>query len=264
MLMKRYIFLTKKWIELLIITILLSGCSISTEDSLQPPQPVEPDYSHCSTATPEAPQTELPALIISESTSPTRSPDNPTTDADKSQTPPATPETAQTELPEPAISETTSQPIPTARIPAPEPPEKFPKGLVTNYDLVLLYNNKELFLDMQKEELIDILDCPITNTEIDNESFDEFTIVTVLFEDGTKAVFTDDTLYSLTVGSNKYITPRGLRVGDSVEKLLELYGEPEYIHEGVYTYGYYISNYDLFIVTTDNGTVVSIMITMIM
>ena len=53
--------------------------------------------------------------------------------------------------------------------------------MVADDDLVLIYNDKELFLDMKKEDLISVINCPILNTEIDN-SFDESIVETILLK----------------------------------------------------------------------------------
>jgi len=43
-------------------------------------------------------------------------------------------------------------------------------------------------------------------------------------------------LHSVEVSGTEYATPRGLRIGDTAEKLFELYGMPWYITNNVWTY----------------------------
>jgi hypothetical protein len=51
-------------------------------------------------------------------------------------------------------------------------------------------------------------------------------------------------LFTITLIDDSYITSRGLRVGDPVEKLYELYGTPRYVSDSVWSFcdsgGFYI------------------------
>jgi len=238
-------------IALLLIVIWLSGCKAGSE----PPSPQAGALEISQDpATVEVFPGEVQAASPIPPHAPEASSESPAVDPDRTQQPASTPEaTPMDTVPDDAL-----QPVSAERI-WPEPPEKFPKGQVTHYDLVLIYNNKELFLDMPKEDFLHIIDCPVSGTEI-NDAFDDFLVETVFFEDNTEAFFFDSHLSMLTVYSDKYVTPRGLRVGDSVDKLMDLYGKPASAYNGEYSYEYYLDEYDLFRVTAENGVITSICI----
>ena len=262
-LVEKHVLLIRKYTLLLILVMLISGCGADPGGSSQPGQTT--DAGHLSTG-PAASQTESSAPEVSGTAPlPTMSTMVPSGIEKADSVEPAQethgPTPKPSAIPE-QTPELTDAPIPSPTSPASGPKTDFPKDMVTDDDLVLIYNDKELFLDMKKEDLISVINCPILNTEIDN-SFDESIVETILFEDNTEAIITGDTLYKLTVRDSKYVTPRGLRVGDPVEKLIDLYGETEFIHDGIYDYEHF-SGYHLFDVTAENGIVTEITIHMVM
>lgn len=79
------------------------------------------------------------------------------------------------------------------------------------------------------------------------------------FKDGTKIVFSDNALSSITTINSKYGTHRGLKVGDFTTKLLELYGEPKLISQKVcWEYKYMSEDYTVLYVTVKNEKVIKI------
>lgn len=217
----------KKYILILLLMILLAGCSVEVDGSrLQPTQTISSaNPSSEPTATPEASQSISPTPITSGA--------NPTSPA-------------------------------SIASPTPESGKGFPKDQVTDDDFLIIYDSKKIALRMNKADFDNIINNPIINTEIDDKTFKEFTVSTILYENNTKAVFNGDSLYSISVSDKNYITTRGLKVGDSVDKLIDLYGNPKRIHEESYSYEYLNSGYITFIVTTNNNIVTEIKITLIM
>jgi len=69
-------------------------------------------------------------------------------------------------------------------------------------------------------------------------------------------------LYSIESTDPSLITPRGLRVGDDVIKVLELYRTPKYIENNVWVFG--DGGYEYFKVTVKCGTVQKIRVNCVM
>ena len=72
------------------------------------------------------------------------------------------------------------------------------------------------------------------------------------------------TLYSVKIMCGEYITPRGLRVGDSVDKVVELYGIPQIVDESIWHYYTEGFGYDLFQVLIVDHVVQEIRINLVM
>ncbi|MCL6592218.1 MAG: hypothetical protein K6U80_20015 [Firmicutes bacterium] len=51
-------------------------------------------------------------------------------------------------------------------------------------------------------------------------------MITLDYDDGTNIVIFANRVYDLSVISPKYSTPRGLKVGDNKDKVIQLYGQP--------------------------------------
>lgn len=94
----------------------------------------------------------------------------------------------------------------------------------------------------------------------------EMNEITFEFEDGTIYVFLDDELYSISTQNPEYSTPRGLRVGDSVKKVIELYGNPQHkSKDGCWEYTYEgAEDYTLFYITVANDKVSKIEMSLVM
>jgi hypothetical protein len=53
------------------------------------------------------------------------------------------------------------------------------------------------------------------------------------YADDTVVHLVEGKIYSITAASAEYVTPRGLKAGDTVEQLRKLYGEPDRVEEGI-------------------------------
>jgi len=85
----------------------------------------------------------------------------------------------------------------------------------------------------------------------------------LFYEDGTEVFIFEDRLHSMNVISSEYETPRGVKVGDSAEKVKELYGKPDNISEDG-LWGYTIDGYELLTFMIEDGKVSQIQIDMSM
>lgn len=95
-------------------------------------------------------------------------------------------------------------------------------------------------------------------TEKVEEEYGGSEALTLFFDDDTQIYIVDGSVYSINVISPDYPTPRGLRVGDSQEKLIELYGEPESKDEGYW--GYAKDGYELLTVIVQDAKVSEIQV----
>ena len=91
----------------------------------------------------------------------------------------------------------------------------------------------QLYLEMPYEELIKLVGEE-QDRDVSNDNEDE--IINLFFSDGTEIMMFEGKTYSIAVTSQEYQTPRGLRVGDSVEELEKRYGSPTYEEEGKWSY----------------------------
>jgi len=119
-----------------------------------------------------------------------------------------------------------------------------------------------LKVNMTRQMIDKVMKVGLQRSEKDNSSGIESEFL--YYDDGTVIHLADGRIYSITVTSDYYATPRGLKVGDSSEKLQQLYGKPSHIDEGsVWVYSS-ASGYDLFFATVRNGNVVSIKVSQVM
>lgn len=115
----------------------------------------------------------------------------------------------------------------------------------------------EIKLGMLYEELLKVM-----RQKPEKEVQDEYgglEAKTLFFADNTQIYMVDNTIYSVNVTSSEYQTPRGLKTGDSVERLVELYGEPANKEDESH-WGYTYDGYELFTVVLEKGKVVEIQI----
>lgn len=84
------------------------------------------------------------------------------------------------------------------------------------------------------------------------------------FSDETEILLVDNTVYTVNVISDKYETPRGLKVGDSVQKLEELYGKADNVNEEDGIWGYTYKGYELLTVVIEDDKVTQIQIDSLM
>jgi|GEM_PF-933777 len=119
-----------------------------------------------------------------------------------------------------------------------------------------------LKVNMTRPEIDGLMETELVRSEKDNAYGIESEYLH--YEDGTIIHLVEGKIYSITVSSGYYSTPRGLKAGDPEERVRELYGEPSHIDEkGVWIYSS-PGGYDLFYVTVQDGSVVSIMVSLVM
>jgi predicted small lipoprotein YifL len=226
-------------ILVLLIIFLLGGCGQKAYQESMTPPPAEVTSPVAPSKEPE--ETPMPEPVA------TKSPE-----AVETVTPSPTPENVDEPAPTPADE--------------PEGDKALSKNQVTHEDLSFIYDNQTLELGKKRDAMESIIAQNILYSEIDAETFEEFTVSIISYEDGTEAVYTDDELYSLKVINDKYVTPRGLKVGDTVERLLELYDKPnpDRFNESTYYYEYMDSGYVTFIVHLKDNRVEMIEITLVM
>jgi hypothetical protein len=132
-----------------------------------------------------------------------------------------------------------------------------PEPLIIDEDLKL----GELQVDMPKETMEELIKAKLTDSKTDDSYGFESEIL--IYDDGTEIHLVDGKIYSISVSAPEYPTPRGLRAGDTAEKVKELYGEPAAIEEDS-LWVYSVRGYDLFFVTINDGKVVSIKVSQVM
>lgn len=92
-----------------------------------------------------------------------------------------------------------------------------PKGIIAD-DLQL----GKLKIGLMYNEVVSIMGNTPKKVEKDESAHMD----TLDYDDGTNIVFFANRVYDLSVISPKYPTPRGLKVGDSKDKVIQLYGQP--------------------------------------
>jgi len=113
-----------------------------------------------------------------------------------------------------------------------------------------------------------IIDNPIISSKTENADALEIGahITTYKLEDGTLVSFwqykDENIISAIEIKSDKYLTPRGLKVGDSINTLRQLYGKADSINKGKYSFddGY---GYDFFTVTILDNKVNKIRVNLI-
>jgi len=90
------------------------------------------------------------------------------------------------------------------------------------------------------------------------DEYDGIVAKTLFFADGTQVFVVDNIVHTINVTSPEYETPKGLKTGDSEQRLLELYGEPSSKEDGVWGYNY--NGYEIFTVVVEDGIVTQIQI----
>lgn len=131
------------------------------------------------------------------------------------------------------------------------------KNLITLDDLQL----GNIKLDMQYEDLLKAMKQK-PEKEVEDE-YEGLVAKTLYFPDNTQIYVVDNIVYSINVTSPEYPTPRGLKTGDSVKRLKELYGEPSNMEDENH-WGYTYDGYELFTVVIEDNKVVEIQIDLAM
>lgn len=136
-------------------------------------------------------------------------------------------------------------------------------GTISGDDSITLEDLQlgDIKLDMPYEEVLKLM-----KTKPEKEEEDEYEGMqakTLFFKDGAEIYIVDGTVYSVNVNSPNYPTPRGLKVGDSVSRLKELYGEPDNKSDSTH-WGYNYDGYELFSIVLKNNKVAEIQIDLAM
>lgn len=131
---------------------------------------------------------------------------------------------------------------------------------VKEFDAVKDMQLGELKADMPKAEAERVMKSELVDSTVKEEYGMETEIQT--YKDGTVINLLDNKVYSISVKSSDYATPRGLKTGDTEETLRKLYGEPTAVEDGKWIYS--SRGYDLFFVTVKDGIVVEIMISQVL
>lgn len=109
---------------------------------------------------------------------------------------------------------------------------------------------------MTYDDLIDTLGKKPEDETL--EDYEGLVIKTLFFTDGTQVYVVDDMVYTINVISPEYETPKGLKTGDSVERLQELYGEPTIQKDGIW--GYHYKGFEIFTVVLEEDIITQIQI----
>ena len=109
---------------------------------------------------------------------------------------------------------------------------------------------------MTYDELLDTIDQELEDEVV--EEYEGLVTRTLFFIDGTQAYVVDDTVYTINVISPEYEMPKGLKIGDGVERLQELYGEPTIKKDGIW--GYHYKGFEIFTVVLEEDIVTQVQI----
>lgn len=127
-------------------------------------------------------------------------------------------------------------------------------------DLVADMQLGALKVDMAKAEVEKAMKSELVDSTTKEEYGMKTEILT--YEDGTVINLLEGKVYSISVKSSDYVTPRGLKVGDTEETLRKLYGEPSAVEGGKWIYS--SRGYDVFFVTVKDGKVIEIMVSQVL
>ncbi|MGF7050788.1 hypothetical protein J2T13_005338 [Paenibacillus sp. DS2015] len=139
-----------------------------------------------------------------------------------------------------------------------ESDESREKGYINIEELKL----NDLYLKMTYSDLSKVMGTELEKT-VENDLGDDGIMYKLTYVDGTIVYLINDEIYSIEVTSTDYLTPRGLRVGDSIEKVVELYKNPAYLDDN--NWGYSTTNdYILFTLEFIENKVSKIEINLVM
>lgn len=114
----------------------------------------------------------------------------------------------------------------------------------------------ELEPGMTYEEFLNVIGQePVEATE---EAYHGMKAEMLYFSDDTQAYVVHGIVHIINVVDPRYETPRGLKPGDSEERIVELYGEPDKKDEGIW--GYCINGYEYLTFVVSDGVVSQIQI----
>ena len=127
------------------------------------------------------------------------------------------------------------------------------KSKITLDDLQL----GDIPIDMTYDKLIKTMTAKLLKEDSDGVG------KTLLFSDDTQIYISNGNVSSMNVISKDYATPRGLRVGNDMDRVRNLYGEPDNINDATH-WGYTLEGYELFTIVFKDGKVVEMQIDMVM
>ena len=104
-------------------------------------------------------------------------------------------------------------------------------GFINNEDLML----NDLYLEMAYSDFSKIMGSELEKTA-EYDLGDDGVIYKLTYVDGTIVYLLNDVIFSIEVTSTNYITPRGLKVGDSKEEVVKLYKNPFHLYNDNWGY----------------------------
>lgn len=128
--------------------------------------------------------------------------------------------------------------------------EDFDREILTETDLQL----GRLRVRMGIEEVKEAMIVPPVEEITEHDGY----VKRLVYKEVVVEIMDGEASY-ISVTEPIYATPRGLKVGDTLERLHELYGEPGYIHEGVYSYAMF-GEYFLFHAEVRDGIIVRLQV----
>jgi hypothetical protein len=133
-----------------------------------------------------------------------------------------------------------------------------PGPLVLDDDLAL----GKLKVNMTRQMIDEVMQAELQMSEKDSSYGIESEYL--FYDDETVIHLVEGKIYSISVATADYPSPRGLKVGDTEDTLKQLYGEPTAI-EGSSRWIYSSEGgYDLIFVTVEDGVVAEIMVSQVM
>ena len=123
-----------------------------------------------------------------------------------------------------------------------------------------------IFLDMKEKDFLRVFTNTPAAIEVDEST--DLKQKLYKYDDGTKVRLIKSgndpeyEIYSIKFINKTFMTNRGLKIGDSVGKALDLYGFPLYDEGNVLSYGYDGYEYTNFILTTEKNRVTEITISL--
>jgi len=115
----------------------------------------------------------------------------------------------------------------------------------------------DLYLKMPYSEVVSIMGKESKRTK--PRDLGEDVEYDLIYQDGTVINIINEKVYSIEVTSERYQTPKGLRVGDTKEKVIELYNYPSYQDENDWNYTT-DNDYNLFTILFEGNKVSKIII----
>jgi hypothetical protein len=121
----------------------------------------------------------------------------------------------------------------------------------------------DIELNMPFTDVESLLGEPISKEQTIIDS--DLTELVCRYQNGVDITFVNDEVYSISVNEKGYETVRGLSVGDKVDDMISLYGQPQRKSENTYIYTFNSeAEYEVFFVTVETDIVKNIEISLVM